>query len=70
YDCPVMFGSRRIFPGQIIFADLDGVILIPKEIEKEVIQKAADRVGVESEVRKELGKGKKIKDIWDKYHVM
>jgi len=70
YDCPLVFGGRRIFPGQIVFADLDGIVIIPKEIEMEVIQEATHRVEVESQVRKELGDGKKVRDVWDKYHVM
>lgn len=70
YNCPVIFGGRRVFVGQIVFADLDGIIFIPKEIETELIQEAAKRVKVESDVRKELGEGKKIRDVWDKYHVM
>ncbi len=70
YDCPIIFGRRKIFPRQIVFADLDGIIFIPKEIEKEVIQKAAEKVEVEKKVRKELAEGKRVRDVWDKYHVL
>jgi len=70
YDCPLIFGGRRIFPGQIVFADLDGIVVIPKEIEMQMIHEAAARVEVESQVRKELGEGKKVRDVWEKYHVM
>jgi len=70
YDCPLIFGGIRVFAGQIVFADLDGIIFIPPEIETEVIQEAARRVEVENKVRKELGEGKKVREVWDKYHVM
>ena len=70
YDCPIIFGRRKIFPHQIVFADLDGIIFIPTEIEKEVIQKALKRVETESKVRKELGEGRRVRDVWDKYHVL
>jgi regulator of RNase E activity RraA len=70
YDCPVIFGGRRVNSGQIVFADLDGIVFIPKEIEMEVIQEAIKRVKVENKVRQELGLGKKVRDVWDKYHVM
>ena len=70
YDCPVIFGGRRVHPGQIVFADLDGIVFIPKEIEMKVIQEAAKRVKIEKKVRQELGEGKKVRDVWDKYHVM
>jgi regulator of RNase E activity RraA len=70
YDCRIIFGNRQVNPGQIVFADLDGIVFIPKEIEMEVIQEAATRVKVEQKVRQELGQGKNIRDVWDKYHVM
>lgn len=70
YDCPLIFGERRVFPGQIVFADLDGIVFIPKEIEMEVIQKAAKRIEVENNVRKELGESNKVRDVWEKYRVM
>jgi regulator of RNase E activity RraA len=70
YDCQIIFGNRQVNSGQIVFADLDGIVLIPKEIEMKVIQEAAKRVKIEKKVRQELGEGKKIRDVWDKYHVM
>ena len=69
-DCPVIFAGRRIAPGTIVFADLDGIVFIPKEVEKEAIHEAVRRVRAESKVRKALGAGKKVREVWDKYHVM
>ena len=70
YDCPVVIGGRRAFSGQIVFADLDGIILIPKDVEMEVILEAAKRVNVETEIRGNLGEGATMRDMWDKYHVL
>jgi 4-hydroxy-4-methyl-2-oxoglutarate aldolase len=69
-DCPVLFAGRRIAPGTIVFADLDGIVFIPREIEKQAIAEAVRRVKAESTVRKALGAGKKVREVWDKYHVM
>jgi regulator of RNase E activity RraA len=69
-DCPIVCGGRRVTPGQIVFADLDGIVFIPKEVEMEVIQEAAKRVEVESEIRKNLGQGATMREMWDKYHVL
>jgi len=69
-DCPVVFAGRRVSPGTIVFADLDGIVFIPREIEKEAIAEAFRRVQTESKVRKAIGSGKKVRDVWDKYHVM
>lgn len=69
-DCPILCAGRRIFPGQIVFADLDGIVFVPKEAEKRAIREAVKRVKVESKVRQELRQGRKAGDVWKKYHVM
>ena len=70
YDCPVIIGGRRVKPGQIVFADLDGIVFIPEEIEMKVIEEAAKRVEVENEIRGKLDDGATMRDMWDKYHVL
>lgn len=69
-DQPVIFAGRRIIPGQIVFADLDGIVIIPIEVEKDVVKEAARRVRAETKVRVALRARKKVRDVWDKYHVM
>ena len=53
-----------------MFADLDGMVFIPEEIEMEVIQEAAKRVEVENEIRSKLDAGASMREMWDKYHVL
>jgi len=69
YDCPLDFGGRRVFSGQIVLADLDGIIFIPKEAEKEAIQKAVKRIHKETQARRVLRGGAKAQDVWKKYRV-
>lgn len=69
YDCPLTFAGRPVLPGQIVFADLDGIIFIPKEVEDEVIREAFKKIRAESRVRKELGAGKTARRVWKKYRV-
>jgi regulator of RNase E activity RraA len=69
YDGPILFGQRKVVPGQLVFADLDGIIFIPRDIEQKVIQEAVKKVRAETRVRKELRAGKNARDVWDKYHV-
>jgi regulator of RNase E activity RraA len=70
FNCSINFGNRRISPGQILFADLDGIILIPLEAEAEVLDKALERVTVETKVRQELRNGSNMEEVWKKYHVL
>ena len=40
YQMPVQIGGVQIRPGDIIFGDIDGVLVIPREIALEVLEKA------------------------------
>jgi len=66
----VTIGGITILPGNIVFADMDGIIVIPKAIEKEVVQRVIERISTENTVRKELGEGKKMAEVWSKYGVL
>lgn len=70
YDCPLLFGGVRVLPGQIVFADLNGIVVIPKEVEQEVIAKALKKIRTETRVRSELRAGNRTQAVWDKYGVM
>ncbi len=70
YQVPVPFGNRTIAPGQIVFADFDGVLLIPAEAEEEIIVKALERAEVETRVREELNAGESLEQVWKKYRVL
>lgn len=70
YNIPLKVGNRVVQPGQIIFADMDGIILIPVEAEQEVLAKAIERAEVETRVREELLAGETMDSVWKKYHVL
>ena len=70
HGCPVNCGDVIVNPGDIIFGDIDGVIVIPKELEKEVIPLALEKVGKENLLREELRKGTLLRDAYNKYGVL
>jgi len=57
-------GDATINPGDLVFADTDGVVIVPKEIEKEVLMEAVKKVSGENTVRDELSKGKYLRQVW------
>jgi len=70
HNCPVDCGGVLVNPGDIIFGDIDGVVVIPRELEKEVIPLALEKVSKENQVREELLKGSLLRDAYNKYKVL
>jgi regulator of RNase E activity RraA len=67
YDVPVHCGEVLVHPGEIIFADFDGVVVIPKASEEQLFYKAKEKVNNENLSRKELLEGKSLREVYDKY---
>ncbi len=66
YDVPVRCGEVLIYPGDIIFADFDGVVVVPKAAENNVFEKAKEKVNNENLSRKELLDGKLLREVYNK----
>lgn len=54
-------------PGDLIFGDFDGVVVIPKKYEREVVLKALKKARGEKLVRKEIENGMSSTDAFRKY---
>jgi 4-hydroxy-4-methyl-2-oxoglutarate aldolase len=67
YDVPVRSGGVLVNPGDIIYSDFDGVVVIPKHIEQELFTRAKEKVEAENISRKELLEGKTLREVYDKY---
>lgn len=63
-NVPVHCGGIEVKPGDIIFGDCDGVVVIPQEHEDEVLKKALDKYDHEQEIIKELEAGKTTLEIY------
>ncbi|NWK56447.1 RraA family protein [Verrucomicrobiaceae bacterium N1E253] len=71
YDCPIEFSNKVLVnPGDIVFGDIDGVVIIPREIETEVIDAALEKVRGENMVRKLIEEGMPTRQVWDEYGIM
>lgn len=70
YQVPIVCGNVLVKPGDIIFADIDGIVVIPQDIEDEVIKKALEKVQGENKVREELLAGISVKEVFNKYHIL
>ena len=54
---PITIGSVTICSGDIIIADMDGAVIIPKEVAEKVITKTEEVMFTESEMRKAILSG-------------
>lgn len=67
YDVPVRCGDVLVHPGELVFADFDGVVVVPREAEAEVFRLAKEKAGAENNTRRELMEGKTLREVYDKY---
>jgi 4-hydroxy-4-methyl-2-oxoglutarate aldolase len=59
-NVPVSIAGVRVRPGDILFGDADGVIVIPKEYEEQILQIALDIEQAEDQIREALAKGMRL----------
>jgi 4-hydroxy-4-methyl-2-oxoglutarate aldolase len=70
YDVPVRCGEVLVKPGELVFADYDGIVVVPKEAEEEALAQAAEKVGKESASRAELLQGRSLREVYDRHGVL
>jgi 4-hydroxy-4-methyl-2-oxoglutarate aldolase len=70
YNVPVECGEVLVNPGDFVFADFDGVVVIPKAAVDEVIRLASEKVRRENSSRSELMQGAYLRDVYKKYGVL
>jgi regulator of RNase E activity RraA len=70
YNVPVECGEVMVHAGDFVFADFDGVVVVPAALVKQVIELATDKVRRENDSRAELMNGAFLRDVFAKYQVL
>ncbi|WP_343702580.1 RraA family protein [Chitinophaga sp.] len=70
YDVPVRCGEVVVKPGELIFTDFDGIVVVPREVEDKVLAVAYDKVRKENQSRNDLLKGDSLRTVYDRYGVL
>ena len=70
FDVPVECGGVRVTPGDLVFADYDGILVIPKEVEEEALNRALEKVTGENRTRDALLQGRLLADVYEQYGVL
>ena len=70
YRVPIDMEGVRINNGDMIIGDIDGVCVVPREIEEEVFERALEKARGERVVLKKIKEGMKAREAFDKYGIM
>lgn len=70
YNVPIECGGVTANPGDIVFGDADGVVVIPQAVETQVIEAALEKVSGENRTRDALREGATLREVYDKYGIL
>ncbi|HTO81811.1 MAG TPA: RraA family protein [Methylomirabilota bacterium] len=69
-DVPVDCGGVAVSPGDWIFADIDGVCVIPAALVEKTVKLALEKVSQETTVREELARGDLLKTVFARHGIL
>jgi regulator of RNase E activity RraA len=69
-DVPTECGGVRVATGDVIFGDVDGVVVIPAAIADEAIALALAKVAAENRTRDALLRGELLQDVYARFGVL
>jgi regulator of RNase E activity RraA len=67
---PIRIGDCIVKPGDYVFGDIDGVVVIPAELADKALPRALEKVTGENKVREELAKGRSVREVFDEYGIL
>lgn len=70
FRVPLTFGAVAVQPGDIVFGDLDGVLVVPRAAEAEIFTKALEKARGEKLVQKALENGMSTAEAFRKFGIM
>ena len=70
FRCPIEIGGVWIEPGDLIFGDLDGVVVVPRAVEAQVITGALEKARGEKVVRQAIEDGMSATAAFKKFGIL
>jgi len=59
-----------VAPGDLVFGDADGLVVVPQAIEAKVLEIAFDKINGERHTMRELNEGAYLRDVYARYGVL
>ena len=70
FRCPIEIGQVTVHDGDLIFGDVDGVLVIPRDRAEEVLEKSLEKASGEKQVRKAIEGGMTATDAFAKFGIL
>lgn len=70
YRVPVEIGGVRIAPGDLLFGDREGVLVIPRAVEQEAVAAALEKASTENKVAVAIRRGMSAREAFDTFGVL
>ena len=70
FRCPVEIEGVRVLPGDLVFGDSDGVVIVPRAVEREILEQALEKARGEKVVRKAIEEGMSSTDAFRKFGIL
>lgn len=69
-DVPVECGGVHVVSGDLVFGDADGLVVVPRAVEAEVLALADKKVSGESKTLEELKAGQSLADVFARHGIL
>lgn len=70
FRCTIEIGQVTIHDGDLVFGDVDGVLIIPRNIAETVLEKALEKAAGEKLVRRAIEEGMSATDAFAKFGIL
>jgi len=57
-------------PGDRVFGDIDGIVVVPAALAEQAFPRALEKVSGENRVREELLKGRSVREVFAEYGIL
>lgn len=70
YNTPIDCGGVKVCPGDLVFGDFDGVVIVPRSVEEKVLKAAFEKAAEEKKVKQALQNGMSATAAFEKYGIL
>jgi len=69
-DVPIECAGVAVAPGDLVFGDADGVVVVPQSVEAEVVKLAFEKIAGERNTLRDLETGESLASVFAKYGIL